>query len=332
MHAWVQEINVDQCKKWFEKNLLSSVMGFHFIHSEGKYYMAAINQRVDTLFYINLFDSSVKFISLRNVVPTGVPYLIKISDNYLHMIDVKRHIYFGIKIDSDFIPRPQWKVDLEHFVDFKDKYLNPNFSSDDYLEFIGSKLVIPYGVYGRKTFTEKQTPFMYFDTITKKVSYGFSYPPEMRCRTFQGILVNIKKISDSSLLAVYPKINSIVQFNIKTNTVELRNNSFEFQSHFICFNRDFETVLSYVSKYDLNDEENTRVIVSNEGYYVVKRLRKINKTDFLKCAILKFDKNLNHTGTYLPNELVSPRLSFAYKNGVAIFNENLDKLYYYDFK
>jgi len=84
-------------------------------------------------------------------------------------------------------------------------------------------------------------------------------------------------------------------------------------------------------KYDLNDEDNAKLIVANDGYYLVKRLRKRRNSDWMQCAILKFDKNLNHIGTYFPGKTAAPRYSFGWKNGVVIFTQLLDKAYYYDF-
>src|SRR6185436_556780 len=114
----------------------------------------------------------------------------------------------------------------------------------------------------------------------------------------------------------------IYEVNVITGEIK-KASDFSFTGKYMCYDKGQERNLAYASKYDLLDEENSNLISYGEKIFLVKRLVRKDKWEPVKCAILVFNKTLNHIGTYYPGKPVEPRLSFGYKDGIMILSDSL---------
>jgi len=306
--------------------------GFQFFTTEGMHYLVYLNSSKDSLIFINLFDDKdYKMANMKGLIKSQGKYTIKFISDTLHIMDIEGYHYMQLKLMSDFRFEKIYESSLSKAIEPKHLFLNSNLVVDKKLAFFNPYLISFYGNYKTKNNMDSKA-WIKINIQTGEKENFFDFPDEYR-RCYQRDFYSlIEKISDSSVLAIFRKHNKIYQVNIFSGVTTYSSTGFSFYSNYMCYDKTQEKNLAYTSKYDLLDEENSNLIWANDKIFLIKRLKRENKKDPVKCAILVFNKTLEHVATYFPDKSVWPRLSFAYKEGVLILSDSLTKAYYYGFK
>jgi hypothetical protein len=98
------------------------------------------------------------------------------------------------------------------------------------------------------------------------------------------------------------------------------------------FDESKEQNLAYVRKYVVNGEKNIRLFNVLSKYYVaLKRLEKTDLNEKSKYSLFVFDSSFKQVYSETIKHPVFTPAIFDYKNGFVMFNDSLNKAYYYDF-
>jgi len=325
----IKTVHIDSI---YNRTGLYANFGFQFYTKGDKYYLVYLNSSKDNLIFINLFDDKdYKMASMKGLIEKQGKYTIKFNSDTLHIMDIDQFHYMQLKLLGDFSFEKIYESGLSKAVRPKHLFLNSNLVVDKKLAFFNPYLISFYGNYKTKNNMDSKA-WIKVNIQTGEKEKFFNFPDEYR-RCYQRDFYSlIEKISDSSVLAIFRKYNKIYQVNIFSGITTYSSPAFSFHSNYMCYDKLQDRNLAYTSKYDLLDEENSNLIWANDKIFLIKRLKRENKKDPVKCAILVFNKALEHVATYFPDKSIWPRLSFGYKDGVLILSDSLTKAYYYGFK
>ena len=306
--------------------------GFQFFIEDSSYYLVYLNSSKDSLVFINVFNpTKFKIKNVSGFIKAKGKYTIKLISDTLHLLDIETYNYKQLKIKKDLALEKIYESNLSGAFNTTALFLNSNLVVDKKLVFFKPYLISFYGNYNSKNNLGSNV-WMKINTNTGEKDEFFDFPAEYKQCYQRDFYTVLEKISDSLVLTIFRKLNKIYEVNIYSGKIIKTSSPFLFHSNYMCYNKEQEKNLAYTSKYDLLDEENSNLIFSGEKIFVIKRLVRKDKRDLVKCAILVFDEDLNHIATYYPNKPVQPRLSFGYKDGIAILSDSLNKTYYYGFK
>jgi len=319
--------NVQYLADAFKETGMYFNTGFHFYKRGQANYFGYLNASKDSLVFINLLLNETKKISTAHFIDKNQKYTLRIINDTLHLVNTKTYTYSQVLIDSDFTLRSIKTLDLKFAFNSKKYFVNTNVAIDKKLIYEHPYLFLTYGNFKTKNNADSKA-IMKINLETKTSKKILNYPAKYQTCDMFHFYSAIENISDSTFVLVFQKMDFLALVNKRSNNYDKVVDSF-FNSQFMCYNSSKEENLAYTSKFFDNDESNDNLIYSNNNLYLIKQLRKAKRTDPPKVAILIFDNLLAFKSTIFADRLLA-RLSFPYNKGVAILNDSLNKVHYYD--
>lgn len=298
---------------------------FQFLIKNDSPYIAYFSRPKDKLVLVNLLkkESSIR-IPLTGILPPRNKYCINLINDTLHVVSLDSHIYYQLYIDNSFALTVLNSIRLNDFINFEDLYLNSNIIVSEKIWYQHPYLCLPFGNYKKKNEIDKKSTLS-IDIVKKTAAKVLGYPEKYRnCDVRQAYPI-LGSTGDDRLLAVFLKNNSIEEF--EPGTGKQTSHVFNFPSDYMCYDAALQENLAYTSKFDVNDEQNFNLIVSNDHIFVIKRLRKKPASSPYNSAILVFNRRLENISVLCPAFNIHPAVGFFYKDQLCLFNDSLNKMF-----
>lgn len=323
-------LNTSEFASYFANQDRDSRFGIHFLNRKNSIYLIIMGKS-DTLNFIDIFDPGKSIKKYTGDFFHGMrdDYCLNLLNDTLHLINNRTFIYNQFSIDSNLNLQKILSFDLKEIIDFKNLFINGDLYIDKRILFVNPYLLIPYGHFRKKNNADKTALFS-VNIVAKKMSRCLTYPERYRNCDTRVPYLSLEPVKPGSLIAVFQKSDRL--YKIDPFSTRIDTASATFINNFMCYNKKLVSNLSYTQKIDLNDENNVNIIFSDPFFYLVKQLRRNSRFESLRGSILVFNKTLDYLGSFTPSEHLSPRISFEYKNGIAIFNDSLTRIYHYVFK
>lgn len=322
--------DISHLKNIFSLTGFYANFGFQFTIRNDSLYLIYLNAEKDSLVFVNLRKKEqYKLKPLDEVAKKGSRYCNVILGDTLHLFNTKTFIYTKYIIDPRLELKKAMEVNLKDVLTDKNIFFASNILLNKRIAYSYPYLFLPFGKYNKRNGMDKKAVFK-IDINSKLVEKVQDFPEKYKkCEVRENY--PIVDVIDSKVTVVFQKDDNIFSSDIISNKVLAKSTQTDFKNNYMCYSVESNEDLAFTSKYDLNDEQNINLLYIRDKYFLIKRLRKENKSDPAKCAILIYDRNLKYLSTFYPTIGVTPRLSFAFKNGIAIINDAFDRLYYYDF-
>lgn len=311
------------------KNLQADeVFGLYlYARQNGDYYFTFLSS-ADSIVFINLAkQESFDAVSYKENIKQGNSCNILFENDTLHFVDLGSKKYFRYALANDFLLTKIDSVDLTPSL--TDCYLmtRPNAQA---LAYSYPCIYIPYGHNKKASFIDSKA-FLRVDVRTKKIEKIADFPDCFRCSYIYDAHSSIRANRDGSIVYLFNKFDKL--FSLRPGEKKSTTYNLDHLCAFEAFDKKKEQNLAYVRKYLDNEEKNLSLFnVLNKYTVVVKRNAKKLLADKNTYSMYVFDSVFNQVATkQIEHPVFSPCI-YEYKNGILIFNDSLNKAYYYDFK
>lgn len=309
--------------------------GIHHIYLHDKHYIVYLLNDRTSLIFINPFDSSdIINCAVGNSLKKGIPYNTYIHGNVLHCIGDKELVYKQLQIDTTYGRLKEiLSVDLKEAIGNNPReFIYSNLVVDKSLAFINPYLIIPFGDYKGKN-TCGNRAWKIVNIFTKKVFTALDFPEKYRKCDLRIPDSFIEPGDSNDVYGAFLKFDKVYKMTIPGREIVKATNDSVFPNRFLCYDAELQHNMAYKDKYERLDENNENLIFNpnTKQIVLIKKLRRKAKDEPIQCAILVFNSNLNHIGTYYTSGGFYPKLSYWYKNGVVITDSSFSKGYYYAF-
>jgi hypothetical protein len=306
--------------------------GIHHTYMHNAHYITYIYADRDTLILINPFDSlDTKKFAVNNLLKKHIPYNVGIERDTLYCLGDKEYIFKQLKIDTTL--NEVMSVDLKSELNNNpNEFIYSSLVVDKSLAFIYPYLIIPFGKYDAKNNCGRHA-WKIVNLLLKKAFTTLDFPEKYRKCDLRNPYSIIESGDSNYVYTTFLKFDRIYKVNIENGEVVSSTKDSIFPNRFICYDAESKHNMAYKDKYERTDENNENLIFNpqKKQLFLIKRLRKENKKDATRCALLVFDSNLKYIGTYYTSGGLYPRLSYWYKDGIVITDSSFSKGHYYAF-
>ena len=317
--------DVSQIKTTIDSTGIYINTTFQFLVKNDSPYIAYFSRRKDNLVLVNLLKKESPIgIPLTGILPPQDKYCVNMIGDTLHVVSLDSPVYYQLYIDDSFALTVLSSIRLSDFVNFKNLYLNSNIIISEKIWYQHPYLCLPFGNYKKKNEIDKKSTLS-IDIVKKTATKILGYPEKYRNCAIRQAYPILGSAGAGRLLAVFLKNNSIEEF--EPGTGKQTSHVFNFPSDYMCYDAALEENLAYTSKFDVNDEQNFNLIVSNDRIFVIKRLRKKPASSPYNSAIIVFNRRLENISVACPAFNIHPAVGFFYKDQLCLFNDSLNKMF-----
>lgn len=322
------EFQTQNVSETFDRTGYYANFGMQFLNRDDSVYLCYLNSGRDSLVFINLQSPSIVRLASLQGIQIG-RFSSSLQGDTLHLIDASKFWYYGLKIDSTFQLERFQQIDLATVMNAKKYYFASNVVVNKKFVFSYPYLLIPYGRLGSKNGMDKK-PILKLDIRTMEKEYLGQYPEKyLDCPIRENY--PIVELDGANIVTAFLKHDGLQRINISSGLMVSMVDTTGFSNQYMCYDKDLEADLAYTSKYDLNDELNQNFFKSRDFFFLIKRLRKEEKTDPTKSAALVFDDGLKYRGAFIIPGSTNPKISFPFKNGFMILASGGKRMVYYEF-
>lgn len=301
---------------------------YQWLRRDSSTYICFVGARGNVMAGVDISGGKKTFqADLSSIISRPKRYSNVIINDTFHLVNNDDKIYYQYVFDSSFQLKKVFELKINDLFP-KHSFINTNITVAKKIAYSYPYLFVPYGRFGKKNEIDNKS-IMQIDLRNNKAQKILKYPEAFYSCFFRE-KYPIVDVVQNKLYAVFLKDNQVRRVDILTGETTVAPST-GFHSNYMCFDPAQQENLAYTGKYDLNDEENYNLIYNDNRFYLVKRLRKTDKSAPPYCAILVFDKELNYQFAFYPPHTIAPRLSTAYDKGVLILSDKLDTGYYYAF-
>ena len=321
-------VDIQYFSENFQKTGMYFNTGFHFYKKGSKSYISYLNAFKDSLVFINVFEKEIQKIPINTFIDKNQKYTLRIIGDTIHLINTGTYKYKQLIIDTNLRLKIIREYDLNYAFSSKKIFLNTNLVIDKKIIYQSPYLYLTFGNFTTRNNADSKI-MMKIDVEKKKEVKILKYPYQYKSCDMQNFYSIVEDVSDSIFALTFQKMNFLALINKKEGKAIKMTENF-FNSQFMCYDQKQEENLAYTSKFFDSDESNDNLIYSNNTFYLIKQLRRENKSAVRKIAILVFDSKLNYKTAVFGNKLLA-RLSLPYHSGIAVLNDSLNRIHYYDF-
>ena len=319
------EGNSTHISKITQSSSVNLAYGFHLTQHNNQYYLSWLDT-LKILHFAPLEPNSPPLVdSIFRTLQLSKYFSIQQINDTIHYVDLikKKYIqlliapytkgkcisssYFGKKIPKNFL-----------------LYNNPGMPS---LYFVNQTLFIPYQHQRKKYFIDNKA-FIKINLGTNEIETTVDYPDCYHCNYVyeQGSFLAFDQ--EGKWYCLFRKYDKVLS---ETQNIKKRWHRLEHRCQFTKFDKSKEMNLSYIRKYLENEEENKRILMINNKYFVIiKRLFKKSLNDASDYLVFILDQDFRLLNQFKTDQGINPMAIFPYKNGFIIFSTDFKKYIYYE--
>ena len=330
LRPWkISEINTEQIFQILHEKKSDDIFGYHLVANKLGYRFVFLNKfgQLEVFDFQNLNNHWV--IPFKNIVRPAEYYNSLFSNDTFHYVDLWGKKYFEYKVERDSSFSLIDSIDLSKIQGFEHYYISTNLGTQS-LAYKYPYILVPYGHNTKKNFIDTWA-YLKINLQTKKVAKVIRYPECYQCSNIYDQNSTTVFNADGSIICLFDQFDELHYLS----TEEKRDTVFQLYHtcSFVAFDKSKEQNLAYIRKYLENGEKNIKVLNVNDIYHVViKRNFKKELTDKSTYSIFVFDSQFKQVySENIFHPVFTPTI-FEYKKGFLIFNDSLNKAYYYDFE
>ena len=330
-------------KIFLNKNGYYLNFGMHFFKKDDSPYIAFMNGTKDSIVFINLTDSNKLFIRsvshLLNGHNSNTRFHTGLVNDTMHIIetifntkDGNRLFYKQLIITDSLTIKKIKSIEISSMISDKEQIsLKTNTAMGGILTCQNGKIIIGYSKFNWKNNDRGERVLKVINIPENKSTSLMKLPQKyIDCDVYPSMTPMVLNMTKEVLIVGFNQSDKLYKVNSQTELIE-EGQETTFRNHFMCFDIANWSNLAYTHKISLLNETNVNLLKVNNNLYLIKRLRRLEKSEPEHCAIVEFNNQLQQLNTYFLKEVVNPSFSFEFNNKLIFIDNAIQKAYTYEF-
>lgn len=326
----VKQVRIDSLAKLIEDEKYDPVFGYHFENKKEEYKFYFLSKEKELIEFDISRSSEKRRVSVKNIFPFNGYYTVLIRNDTIHYLSQHNSTYYQYKVNSGSSIQVIDSFDLRKNVKFKNCTINLLVGRLG-LVYKWPFIWVQYGHLRKRNFIDSKAYFK-INMIDKSLEKVIDYPSCYHCSYQYLPTSSLTILADNSAVCLFDHYDQI--FVNPSNGAINESINLIHRCEMETYNKEKKHDLAYTRKYLENAEANIGLLNISDRYLVaIKREKKESLSNKPVHSIFVFDMNYRQIySEEIPYSLGRSPVFFNSENGIVLFNDSLNKAYFYDFK